>query len=63
MIAAPRQDSVRAHFGERRPITDADGEVARWTVENPRPRGTLGAVADHIDHIVSVAGIGALPDA
>ncbi len=52
-----RQDSVRAHYREILPLNDANQELARWTRENPRPRGTLSDVADHIDHIRSVAGI------
>ena len=31
--------------------------VRRWRKENPIPRGTVGTVVDHIDHIVEVAGI------
>ena len=52
-----RQDSVRAHYREILPLAEANREVARWTTENPRPRGTLADVADHIDHIRRVAGI------
>ena len=52
-----RQDSVRAHYREILPLNDANQELARWTRENPRPRGTLADVADHIDHIRSIAGI------
>lgn len=29
----------------------------RWSDEHPQPRGTVGQVVDHIDHIVKVAGI------
>jgi membrane dipeptidase len=40
---------------------DDEEEIARllqkWTNENPKPRGTLGDVADHIDHVRKVAGI------
>jgi membrane dipeptidase len=36
-------------------------ELARvmeaWLAANPQPRGTVSTVADHIDHIVKVAGI------
>ena len=52
-----RQDSVRAHYREILPLAEASREVDRWTAENPRPRGTLADVADHIDHIRLVAGI------
>jgi membrane dipeptidase len=31
--------------------------VAEWVRHTPAPRGTAGDVADHIDHIVKVAGI------
>jgi len=31
-------------------------ELARWEAANPAPRATVGDVADHIDHIVKVAG-------
>ena len=31
--------------------------IAAWRVAHPRPRVTLNDVADHIDHIVKVAGI------
>ena len=52
-----RQDSVRVRYRKILPLAEADREVARWTAENPRPRGTLADVADHIDHIRRVAGI------
>jgi membrane dipeptidase len=32
--------------------------VARWQQANPEPKATLAQVADHIDHIRKVAGIG-----
>lgn len=41
-------------------IGDPDGAKAAldaWLKQNPRPSGTLNDVADHIDHIVKVAGI------
>lgn len=31
--------------------------VADWRRQNPMPRGTIRTVADHVDHIVRVAGI------
>jgi membrane dipeptidase len=52
-----RQDSVRAHYRKILPVADADRELARWTADNPPPRGTLADVADHFDHIRRVAGI------
>ena len=40
---------------------DDEEEIARrlaeWVVRNPTPRGTVGGVADHVDHIREVAGI------
>ena len=35
----------------------ADSAYRSWREANPIPRGTVGTVADHIDHIVRVAGI------
>lgn len=45
---------MRARFPD-----DEDYENARrkWRRENPIPRGTVGTLVDHIDHIVKVAGI------
>ena len=37
--------------------TAADSAYARWRRENPIPRGSVATVADHIDHVVKVAGI------
>jgi len=34
-----------------------DRHVADWRRANPMPRGTIGIVADHVDHVVKVAGI------
>ena len=31
-------------------------ELAAWTKSNPRPRATVKDIADHIDHVVRVAG-------
>lgn len=38
---------------------EEDYQKARklWRKENPFPRGTVGTVVDHIDHIVKIAGI------
>lgn len=53
-----RRDSVaetlRARLDVQREIADA---TAAWEAENPRPRGTIGDMADHVDHIRRVAGI------
>jgi membrane dipeptidase len=35
----------------------ARAELAAWVKANPTPRATLSDLADHIDHIVKVAGI------
>jgi len=35
----------------------ADRDLAGWEKANPVPQATLGELADHIDHIVKVAGI------
>ena len=51
------EDSVRAYHRRVLPREAAEREVARWAAENPRPRGTLSDLADHIDHIRRVAGI------
>ena len=32
--------------------------LAQWQAANPAPRATVKDVADHIDHIVQVAGVG-----
>jgi membrane dipeptidase len=34
-----------------------DRHVAEWRAANPMPRGTIALVADHVDHLVKVAGI------
>ncbi|HEU4559920.1 MAG TPA: dipeptidase [Longimicrobium sp.] len=49
------QDSIRALY----PNDAAARERAmdQWRRDNPMPRGTLGTIADHIDHIVKTAGI------
>jgi membrane dipeptidase len=36
---------------------EVDEVGRRWTIETPGPRATLGQVADHMDHIRSVAGV------
>ncbi len=58
----PGWNMQRTAVGESlRAELDDEGEIARrlaqWVAENPAPRGTVGAVADHIDHIREVAGI------
>ena len=50
---------VQRRYREQHPN---DPEAARrayeqWRRDNPVPRGTVGTLADHIDHVVKVAGI------
>jgi membrane dipeptidase len=44
-----RRDSVAA--------VDSAPAVEAWRLAHPRPRATLSDVADHVDHLVRVAGI------
>ncbi len=32
-------------------------ELERWRGEHPRPRATLAQVADHVEHVIEIAGI------
>jgi membrane dipeptidase len=41
------------HSGEPQRVKDA---MAAWDNANPRPRATIADVADHIDHVVRIAG-------
>ncbi len=50
---------VQRRFREQHPN---DAEAARrayaeWRAANPVPRGTVATLADHVDHVVKVAGI------
>jgi len=45
---------LHARFDSDKAIADG---LAAWIKANPAPRGTIHDVADHIDHIRSVAGI------
>ena len=48
-------DSLRIAFsGDSARVREA---FKAWLEENPAPRATLSQVADHVDHIVDVAGI------
>jgi membrane dipeptidase len=47
----------RAHELYPNDAAARDRYVADWRAHNPMPRGTIALVADHIDHIVQVAGI------
>ncbi|HEU0053857.1 MAG TPA: dipeptidase, partial [Longimicrobium sp.] len=50
---------VQRRFREQYPNDPAAASRAydEWRRQNPVPRGTIATVADHIDHIVKVAGI------
>jgi membrane dipeptidase len=54
-----RRDSAarlsRQRNGENSPAHER--AMAEWVAANPEPRATLGQVADHIEHVRSVAGI------
>jgi membrane dipeptidase len=56
-----RQELV-AEAGRRgvdeRNITAVDALAAEWEADHPRPRATLSQVADHVEHVREVAGIG-----
>lgn len=39
------------------PEDSIDARMDRYREENPIPRGDVGTVADHIDHVVQVAGV------
>lgn len=55
---ATRRDSVAEALRVELDDTGAvERALAEWIRQNPPPRGTLGDVADHIDHIVRVAGV------
>lgn len=61
-VWAARRDSVVAEL--RRGLgrsaegtTNIERGLADWIKRNPRPRGTVADVADHIDHIRRIAGI------
>ena len=52
-------DAARKHIEARFPDDEEQRREAfrQWRRENPLPQGTVATVADHIDHIVNVAGI------
>ncbi|MEN8376510.1 MAG: dipeptidase [Gemmatimonadota bacterium] len=52
------RDSAREDLSARLDDTDAIAEeMAAWSVENPPPRGTLADMADHMEHMMRVAGV------
>jgi membrane dipeptidase len=50
---------VQRGFREQHPDDPAAAQRAyqEWRAANPVPRGTVGTLADHVDHVVRVAGI------
>ena len=50
---------VQRGFRQQHPGNEqaADSAYRAWRRANPVPRGTVGTLADHIDHVVKVAGI------
>ena len=50
---AARED-LRVRLDDQKAVDDG---IAAWEKANPHPGGTIGEVADHIDHIREVAGI------
>jgi membrane dipeptidase len=53
------ESDVRKRLQQQFPTDENARRAAmrQWSRDNPLPRGDVGTVADHIDHIVSVAGI------
>jgi membrane dipeptidase len=51
--------AVQRRFREQFPDDPQAASRAydQWRRDNPVPRGTVGTLADHIDHVVQVAGI------
>jgi membrane dipeptidase len=43
---------------DRRDIAQVTAITAEWKTAHPQPRATLGQVADHVEHVREVAGIG-----
>jgi len=53
------RDAERERLRQQNPEDAAEVEagLTRWREANPLPRATLSQVADHIDHIRTIAGI------
>lgn len=49
------RERLRARFGSDEEAIRR--ELQRWDQENPAPKATLKQVADHIEHIIRIAGI------
>jgi membrane dipeptidase len=56
---APAETAEDDYVAEHPDVTYAElhAERLRWLAEHPAPRTTVGQVADHIDHLVSVVGV------
>jgi membrane dipeptidase len=52
---AEARRSLRAQYPDDRPAYNR--ALRAWVKEHPTPRGTVADVADHIEHIIKVAGI------
>ena len=53
-----RERDARRRFKEQYPDENVRRAAWRqWAKDNPIPRGDVGTVADHIDHVVKVAGV------
>jgi membrane dipeptidase len=64
-VSQPVAEVYLAETAERRRLVARTGgdqaaveaRVKQWRAQNPAPRATLAQVADHIDHVRSVAGV------
>lgn len=54
-----RESEARQRIEKQFPNNEPARRIAmrNWLVANPIPRGTVATVADHIDHVVEIAGI------
>jgi membrane dipeptidase len=52
------RDAAEARLKELYPGQPAKvkDDLAAWTAQNPRPRATIADIADHIEHVMKVAG-------
>jgi membrane dipeptidase len=48
------EEKLRAELDDQAEIA---AQMSAWRRNNPSPQGTVGDVADHIEHIIEVAGI------
>jgi membrane dipeptidase len=56
--AAKHTEAIRKELKAKYPdAAEYDRAFTAWIKANPVPRGTIADVADHIDHLVKVAGI------